>query len=135
MVTVVGLSGKIPAQLVNMALSDVPGIIGEELQWYMFRRFNSVPRHLIQIQHTPLQGHPSPKSCSQPNLVLTMIRVQETFKNLIGKMTDISINEVINPLHVEFLNLSHIIQITSIDEPEMQCNMHLVLCDTRSSRA
>jgi hypothetical protein len=42
-----------------LAHNDFPGIVGEEQEWYLLERFNSVPRHLLEIQTTPPHGHPA----------------------------------------------------------------------------
>jgi hypothetical protein len=70
-----------------MVQNDFPGIIGEEQEWYLLLRHNSVPRCLIEIQKAPPQGHPALSSALQPILLVTMPRVAETFKSVINKMT------------------------------------------------
>jgi len=70
-----------------MVQNDFPGMIGEEREWYPLRRHNSVPRHLIEIQKTPLQVHPALTSTVEPILVVTRPGVAETFKSVIDEMT------------------------------------------------
>jgi len=71
----------------SMAQNNFPGIIGEDREWYLLQRLNSVPRCLIDIQTTPPQGHPPLTSALEPILTDTTSGVAEVFKCLINKMT------------------------------------------------
>ena len=57
---------------VNMVQNVIPGIISEEREWYPLRRHNSVPRRPMEIQKTPLEGHPALRSALEPILVVAM---------------------------------------------------------------
>ena len=72
--------GNSLADWVNMVQNEFPGIICEEQELYPLRRHNSLPRHLIDILKTPLQGHPALISILEPILLVTMPRVEERFK-------------------------------------------------------
>ena len=41
----------------NMAQNNYPGIFGEEWEWYLLLRLNSVPWNLLEIQSTPSLWH------------------------------------------------------------------------------
>jgi len=71
----------------NMAQNDFPGIIGEEREWYLLRRQQSVPLCLIEIRTTPPQAHPAVSSALEPIQLGTMPGVAETFKRVIDEMT------------------------------------------------
>jgi len=129
------LWGNMLAEWVNMVQNDLPGIIGEEWEWYPLQRHNSVPRRLIEIQKTPLQGHAALTSALEPILVVTMPGVAETFKSVIDEMTFATDFKLINLLHAENVNLTHKDLNTSLDEPENRLNIHLVSYDTLTSRA
>jgi len=110
-------------------------IIGEEREWYPLRRHNSVPRRLMEIQKTLLQGHPALTSALGRILLVTMTEVADTFKSVINEMTHGTDFKLINLLHVENPNLTHEDLNTSYDEPENQWNIYLVSDDTLTSRA
>jgi len=120
---------------VDMVQNDIPGIIGDEREWYPLQRRNSVPRRLIEIWKTPPQGHPALTSALEPILVVTMPGVAEMFKSVIDEMTLATDFKLINLLHAENVNLTHEYLNTSLDEPENRWNIHLVSYDTLTSRA
>jgi hypothetical protein len=64
-----------------------PGIVGEDREWDPLQIVNRVPRHLLEIQSTPPQGHPALISALEPILVVTMPGVAETYKSVIDEMT------------------------------------------------
>jgi hypothetical protein len=70
-----------------MVQNDFPEITREEWEWYPLRIQNSVLRHLIEIQKSPLQGHPVLTSALEHILVMTLPGVAETFRSVIDKMT------------------------------------------------
>jgi len=72
---------------VDLAQNKFPWIIGDEWEWYPLWRQNSVPRSLLEIQSTPLQGHPALTSALEPILVVTMPAIAETLKSVSDKMT------------------------------------------------
>jgi len=53
------LWGNTLEEWVILAHNDFPGIVGEEREWYLLQRLNSVPRHLLEIQSTPPHGDPA----------------------------------------------------------------------------
>jgi len=120
---------------VNMVQNDFPRIISEEREWYPLWRLNSVPCRLIETQKTPPLGHPVLSSTLEPILVVTMPRVAERFMIVIDNMTFTADFTLINLLHVENVNLTHEDLNTSLDEPEIRWNIHLVSYDTFTSRA
>jgi hypothetical protein len=120
---------------VNLAQNDFSGIIGDEREWYPLRRQNSAPRHLLEIQSTPPQGHPALTSAFEPILMVTMHGVAETFNSVIDEMSHGTNFKLINLLHAENANLTHEDLNTRIDEPEIRWNIHLVSYDTLTSRA
>jgi hypothetical protein len=63
-----------------------------------------------------------------------MPRVAETLKTVIDEMTHATDFKLVNLLHPNNANLTHANLNTSIDEPENQCNIHLVSYDTLTSR-
>jgi hypothetical protein len=75
------LWGNTLEEWVILAHNDVPGIVGEEREWYPLQRLNSVPHSLLKIQTTPPHGDPSLISAHQPILVVTMSGVAETFQD------------------------------------------------------
>jgi len=79
--------GNTLQEWVILAHHDFPGIVAEEWEWYPLQRLNSVPRRLLEIQSTPLQGDPALNSALEPILVVTMPGVAETFKSVIDEMT------------------------------------------------
>jgi hypothetical protein len=72
---------------VILADNDFPSIVGEDREWYPLQILNPVPRHLLEIQSTPRQGHPALISALEPILVVTMPGVAETYKSVIDEMT------------------------------------------------
>jgi hypothetical protein len=89
-----------------------------------------VPRHLLEIQTTPPYRHSALISAHEPNLVVTMPRVAETFKTVIDEMTHGTDFKLVNSFHPKNVYLTHRDLDTSIDEPENRWNIHLVLYDT-----
>jgi len=118
-----------------LAVNDFPGIVGEEREWYLLQRLNSVPHRLLEIQTTPPHGHPALVSALEPILVVIMPGVAETFKTVIDEMTHGTEFKLVNLLHAENMNLTHEDLTTSIDEPENRWNIHLVSYDSLTSRA
>jgi len=129
------LWGNTVAEWVNMVQNDFPGIIGKEREWYPLRRYTSVPHHLIEIQKTPPQVHPALTSALEPILWLTMPGVAEMFKSVIDEMIFSTDFKFIDLFHTENLNLTHDDLNSSLDEPEIRWNIHLVSYDTLTSRA
>jgi len=127
--------GNTLEEWVILAHNDFPGIVGEEWEWYLLQRLNSVPCQQLEIQTTPPHGHPALVSALEPILVVTMPRVAETFKNVINKMTHGTELKLINLLHADNANLTHEDLNTCINEPENWWNIHLVSYDTLTSRA
>ena len=103
---------------VNLAQNDIPGILGDEWDWYPLGRQISAPHRLSEIQSTPSQVHPALTSAFEPILVVTMPGVAETFKSVIDEMTYGTDFKFINLFHTENVNLTHEHLNTSIDEPE-----------------
>jgi len=110
--------GHTLAEWVNMVQNECHGIIGEEQEWYPLRRHNSVPCRLIEIQKTPLQGHPAQTSALESILVVTILGVAVMFKSVIDEMTFATDFKLINLLHTDNANLTHQDLKTSLDEPE-----------------
>jgi len=81
------LWGNTLEQWVIVADNDIPGIVGEKREWYLLQRLNSVARRRLEIQTTPLHGHPPLLSAHESILVVTMPGVAETFKTVIHEMT------------------------------------------------
>jgi hypothetical protein len=79
------LWGNILAEWMNRVPNDFPGIIGDEWTWYPLRRKNLVPGLLIDIEQTPLQGHPVLTSTLEPIWVETMPGVAETFQSVLTR--------------------------------------------------
>jgi hypothetical protein len=129
------LWGNTLEEWVMMAHNDFPGIVGEERGWYPLQRLNSVPHRLLEIQTGPPHGDPALISAREPMLVVTMPGAAETFTIVIDEMTHGIDFKLVNMLHAENMNLTHEHLNTSIDEPENQCNIHLVLYNTLTSRA
>jgi hypothetical protein len=120
---------------VIVADNDFPGIVGEEWEWYLLQRLNSVCHRLLEIQTTPPHGHPALISAHDPILAVTMPAVAETFKTVIDEMTHGTDFKLVNLLHPENAHLTHGDLNTSIDEPEIRWNIHLVSYETLTSRA
>ena len=129
------LWGNTLVEWVMLADNDFPGIVGEEREWYLLQRLNSVPRRLREIQTTLPHGHPPLVSAHEPILVITMPGFPETLKTVIDQMTHGMDFKPINLLHHENANLPHEDLKTSIDYPEIRWNIHLVSYDTFISRA
>jgi hypothetical protein len=129
------LWGNTLDEWVILADNDFPGIVGKERQWYPLQRLNSVPRRMLEIEITPPHGHPALVSAHEPILVVTMPWVAEMFKTVIDEMTQGTNFKLINLFHPENANLTHKDLNTSIDEPENRWNIHLVSCNTLTSRA
>jgi len=120
---------------VILAHNDFPGIVGEEREWYLLQRLNSVPRHLLEIQTTPSHGDPALISAHEPIMVVTMPGVAETLKTVIDEMTHGTDFKLLNLLLAENAILTHKDLNTSSDEPENRWNIHVVSYDTLTSRA
>jgi hypothetical protein len=118
---------------VILARNDFPGIVGEEREWYLLQRSNSVPRHLLEIQTTPPHRRSALVSALELISVVTMPRVAVTFKTLIDKMTHGTEWKLANWLHAEYVYLTHEDQNTSIRKSENGWNFHLRLYDTSTS--
>ena len=118
---------------VILADNNFPGIVGEEQEWYPLHRLNSVPLRLLAIQTTPTHGHPALISGHELIMVVTMPGVAETFKTYINEMTHRTDFKPVNLFHAENTNLTHMDLYTSIDEPEIRWNIHLVWYDTLTS--
>ena len=129
------LWGNTLEEWVDLAQNNFPGIIGDEREWYPLQRQNSVPRRLLGIQSTPPQGYPALTSAVEPILVVTMPGVAQMMNSVINEMTYGTDFKLINLLNAENANLTHENLNTSIDEPEIRWNIHLVLYDTSTSRA
>jgi hypothetical protein len=113
--------------------NDIPGIVGEEREWYPLPRLNSVPRWLLEIQTTPPHGHPALVSALEPFLVVIMPGVAETLKTVIPEMTHGTEFKLVILLDAKNANLTHKDLNTSINEPEIRWNIHLVSYDTLTS--
>jgi SNF2 family DNA or RNA helicase len=129
------LWGNTLEEWVILEENDFPGIVGEEREWYLLQRLNSVPRRLLEIQTTPPHGHPALISAHEPILVVTMPGVAETFKSVINEMTHGTDFKLLNLLHGENANLTHEDLNSIIDEPKNRWNIHLVSYVTFTSRA
>jgi hypothetical protein len=123
------------AEWVNLVQNDCPEIIGEESESYPLLLHNSVSRRLIEMQKIALQGHPAPTPPSQPMLVLTMPGVTETSNGVIDNMTFATHFTLIHLLHTENVDVTHEDLNSSLEQPENQWNIRLVLYDTLTSRA
>jgi len=110
------LWGNTLAERVNMVQNNIPGIIGDEQEWYPLRRHNSVSRYVIEIQKSPTPGHPALTSALEPILVVTMPGVEETFKSVINEMTYATDFKLINLLQKKNANLTHENLNTSLDK-------------------
>jgi hypothetical protein len=115
--------------------NDIPGIVSEDCEWNPLQRLNSAPRLLLEIQTTLPHGHSVLISAHDPILVVTMSRMSETFKTVINEITHRPNFNLVNMSQAENANLTHQDLNTTIDEPEHQWNIHLVLYDTLTSRA
>jgi len=121
---------------VDMGQTYHPGIIGEDEEWIPLQRLNSAPRRRqIKIHTTPPDWHPVLTLTVEPILVVTMPGVADTFKSVIEEMTYGTNFKVLYLLHMENVNLTHEDLNSSIDEPEIWLNIHLVSYDTISSGA
>jgi hypothetical protein len=126
--------GNTTEQWVSLAHNDCPGIVSEEQEWNPLQRLNTVPRRLLEFQSTLPHGQPVLISPAEPILVVTMHQVAEILKRVIGVMIHETDFKLINRLHTETVNLTHIDLNTSIDEPHNRRNIHLVSYDTLKSR-
>jgi len=129
------LRGNTREEWVIFGQNDFPGIVGEEREWYLLQRLNSVPRHLVEIQTTTSHSQPARISPHEPILVVTMPGGAKTFKTDIDEMTQGTDFKLVNLLHPENVNLTHEDLNTSIDKPQTWWNIHLVSYDTLTSRA
>jgi len=114
----------------NIVQKDYPGIISEEEEWYLLQSPNLVPCHLLEIQTTPLQGHPALTSPLEPILVVTMPEVAKIFNCVIDKMRYVTDSEVLNLLHAVNANIILENMMISSDKPENRWNIHRVTFDT-----
>jgi hypothetical protein len=64
--------GNIIEEWVILVHNDFPGIVGEEMEWYLLKRLNSGLRCLLEIQITVPYGHPGRISAHEPILVVRM---------------------------------------------------------------
>jgi hypothetical protein len=119
---------------VDLAQNNIPGIMGDEWEWYPLWRHNSVPRHLSEIQYTPLLGHPALTSAFEPILVTTIPRVAEALKSVVDKMTYGTDYQLINIFHADTENVTHEDLNTFIDEPDNRWNIYIELYHTLTSR-
>jgi hypothetical protein len=129
------LWGNTLEEWVILADNDLPGIVGEQREWYPLQRLNSVPHRRLEMQTTPPHGHPALISAHEPILVVIMPGVAETFKSVINEMTHGTDFKLVNLLLAENANLTHQDLNTSIDKPENRWNIHLVSYDTLTCRA
>jgi len=129
------LWGNTLVEWVILAHNNFPGNVDEEQEWYPLQRFNSVPRHLLEIQSTPPHGHPALISALEPILVATIPGVAETFKSVMDEIIYVSNLKLVNLLHAENANITHEDLNTSIHQPEYRWIIHLALYDTLRSRA
>lgn len=100
------LLGDTLKKWLNMAQNNYPGSISTRREWHPLKILNSVPRHLLQIQTTSPQRHPTLTSALEPILVVSMPGVAESFKSDIQKMTYTPDFNLVNLLHVENVNLT-----------------------------
>jgi len=128
------LWGNTLEEWVILAHNIFPGIVGEEQEWYLLQRLNSVPRHLLEIQTTPPHGDRAPTLAHEPILLVKMPGVAETITTVIDEMTHGTDFQLVNLLLAENVNLTHEDLNTSIDEPENKWNIPLMLYDTLTSR-
>jgi SNF2 family DNA or RNA helicase len=127
--------GNTLEEWVILAHDNIPGIVGEEREWYPLQRLNSVPHQLLVIQSTPPHGHPALIPALEPILVLTMPGVDDTFKSVIDMMTPGTNFKLVNLFLAENGNLTHEDVNTSTHEPESRWNIHLVSYDTLTFRS
>jgi len=120
---------------VILANNDIPGTVGQEREWDLFQRLNSVPHQLLEILTTLPYWHSALRSAHEPILVGTMPGVIETFNSVIDEMTHVTDFKLLYLLHAENGNLPHEDMNTSIHDPENRWNIHVVLYDTLTSRA
>jgi len=120
------LWGNTLEEWVILVHNNFPGIVGKEQEWYPLQRLNSAPCCRLEIQTTPPHRHPALVSAHEPLLVGTMPGVAETFKTVIHEMTHGTNFKLVNLLHTENANLTHVDVNTTIDEPENRWNIHLV---------
>jgi hypothetical protein len=64
--------GNTLEEWVILAHNDMPGIVGEESEWYPLQRLNSVLRRLLEIQTIPPLGDAALISTHEPGMVVTM---------------------------------------------------------------
>jgi hypothetical protein len=115
--------------------NDVPGILCDQSEWYPLQRLNSVPRHRLEIQSTPPNGHPALISALEPILIGITTWSGYDLQNVIDEMTHGTHFKLVNLFHATNANLTHEDPNTSIDEPENRWNINLVSYDTVISRA
>jgi hypothetical protein len=128
------LWGNTLAECVNMVQNDIPGRIGKESKWYPLPRYYSVPRCLIEIQKTPLPGHPVLTSALQVILVITIRGVSLMFKSVIDKLTFTTDFKLINLFNKANANLTYEHLNTSIDPSKNQWYIHCVAYHTLTSK-
>jgi len=129
------LRGNILEERVILAHNDFPGIVGEEWEWYLLQKFNSVACRLLEIQSTPPHGHPALVSTLEPILVVTMPGVAKTFRTVINEMTHGTEFKPVNLFNANNANPTHKDLNSSIDELHNQWNIHLLSYNTFTSRA
>jgi len=124
------LWGDTHPERVNMGHKDYDGIIGEEPQSYPLQRLNSVPCHTFEIQTTPPLGNPAFTLAYQLILVVTLSAGAEMFHTVIHKLTYGTDINLVNSMDPENMQLTKDDLKTSLDKPELQWDIHLILYDT-----
>jgi hypothetical protein len=81
---------------VILARNNFPSIVGEEREWYLLQKFNSVPHHLLDIQTTPPHGHPAHVSSLEQIWVVPIPGVGVTFTTVIDMMSNGSGFKLVN---------------------------------------
>jgi hypothetical protein len=128
------LWGNTLEEWVILTHNNFPSIVSEDWEWYPLQILNSGPHCLLEIQTTPLHGHPALVLALELILVVTLPIVEETVKTVIDEMTHGTDITLVNLLQAENVNVTHQDLITSIDDPENQWNTHLVSYDTLTCR-
>jgi hypothetical protein len=129
------LSADTFEELVILANNNFPGIVGEVWEPYPLQRLNSMPCYLLEIQITLPHGHTALISAYESIFVVTMPVVAEMFITVFDKMTHGVDFKLVNLLDPKNRNLIHKDLNTSIAEPDICWNIHLVSYDTLTSSA
>jgi len=127
--------GNTLEEWVILLLNDCPGIVGQEQEWYLLQRLNSVPCCLLETQTPPPHGYPAHVPALELILVATMPGLGDTIKTVINESTHGTEFELVNLLHTNNINLTQENLKCCIDMPENGWNIHLVSYDTLQSRA